>query len=143
VLTAVPPILPEIVANPQQVMQVFLNIISNARYALNEKYPDPHEDKVLEILAERIEGDGGPCVRMTFRDRGTGIPADLMDKVITPFFTTKPGAKGTGLGLSICAGIVSDHGGKLALESVEGEFTKVTVDLPVAGGGNGQDPRHR
>jgi C4-dicarboxylate-specific signal transduction histidine kinase len=143
VLTAVPPILPEIVANPQQVMQVFLNIISNARYALNEKYPDPHEDKVLEILAERIEGDGGPCVRMTFRDRGTGIPADLMDKVITPFFTTKPGAKGTGLGLSICAGIVSDHGGKLALESMEGEFTKVTVDLPVAGGGNGQDPRHR
>jgi signal transduction histidine kinase len=143
VLTAVPPILPEIVANPQQVMQVFLNIISNARYALNEKYPGPHEDKILEIRAEPAEGDGGPCVRMTFRDRGTGIPADLMDKVIAPFFTTKPGAKGTGLGLSICAGIVSDHGGKLALESVEGEFTKVTVDLPVAGGGNGQDPRHR
>ncbi len=143
VLTAVPPLLPQIVANPQQIMQVFLNIISNARYALNEKYPGPHEDKILEILAEPAEGDGEPCVRMTFRDRGTGIPASLMDKVIAPFFTTKPGGKGTGLGLSICAGIVSDHGGKLALESVEGEFTKVTVDLPVAGGGNGQDPRHR
>jgi C4-dicarboxylate-specific signal transduction histidine kinase len=142
VLTAVPSILPQVVANPQQIMQVFLNIISNARYALNEKFPGPHEDKILEILAEPAEGDGGPCVRMTFRDWGTGIPADLMDKVITPFFTTKPGGKGTGLGLSICVGIVSDHGGKLALESAEGEFTKVTVDLPVAGGGNGQDPRH-
>jgi signal transduction histidine kinase len=143
VLTAVPSILPEIVANPQQVMQVFLNIISNARYALNERYLGPHEGKILEIRAEPAEGDGGPCVRMIFRDRGTGIPADLMGKVIAPFFTTKPGAKGTGLGLSICAGIVSDHGGKLGLESVEGEFTEVTVDLPVAGGGNGQDPRHR
>jgi signal transduction histidine kinase len=80
---------------------------------------------------------------MAFRDRGTGIPANLMDKLIAPFFTTKPGGKGTGLGLSICAGIVSDHGGKLALESVEGEFTEVTVDLPVTGRGNGQDPRHR
>jgi C4-dicarboxylate-specific signal transduction histidine kinase len=142
VIIAVPSILPQIVANPHQIMQVFLNIISNARYALNEKYPGPHEDKALEIVADPAEGDGGPCVRMTFRDRGTGIPANLMDKVIAPFFTTKPGGKGTGLGLSICAGIVSDHGGKLALESVEGEFTKVTVDLPVAGGGNGQDPRH-
>jgi signal transduction histidine kinase len=143
VLTAVPPILPQVVANPQQIMQVFLNIISNARYALNQKYPGPHEDKVLEIRAEAAEADGGPRVRMAFRDRGTGIPANLMDKLIAPFFTTKPGGKGTGLGLSICAGIVSDHGGKLALESVEGEFTEVTVDLPVTGRGNGQDPRHR
>lgn len=142
-LTAVPSVLPPIVANPQQIMQVFLNIISNARYALNEKYPGPHEDKILEIVAEPAEGDIGTCVRTTFRDWGTGIPAKLMDKVITPFFTTKPGTKGTGLGLSICAGIVSDHGGKLSLESVEGEFAKVTVDLPVAEGGDGQDPRHR
>jgi signal transduction histidine kinase len=143
VLTTVPSILPQIVANPQQIMQVFLNIISNTRFALNQKYPGRHEDKILEIRAEPAEGDGGPRVRITFRDRGTGIPANLMDKVIAPFFTTKPGGKGTGLGLSICAGIVSDHGGKLALESVEGEFTEVTVDLPVTGGGNGQDPRHR
>lgn len=143
VLTSLPSVLPQIVANPQQIMQVFLNVLSNARYALNERYPGPHENKILEILAETAEGDGGPCVRMTFRDWGTGIPANLMDKIITPFFTTKPGGKGTGLGLSICSGIVSDHGGKLGVESVEGEFTKVTVDLPVAEGGDGQDPRHR
>jgi C4-dicarboxylate-specific signal transduction histidine kinase len=142
VLTSLPSVLPQIVANPQQIMQVFLNILSNARYALNEKYPGSHEDKILEILAEPAEGEGGPCVRMTFRDLGTGIPANLMDKVVAPFFTTKPGGKGTGLGLSICSGIVSDHGGNLSLESVEGEFTKVSVDLPAAGGGNGQDSRH-
>src|SRR5512134_948050 len=142
VLTSLPSFLPQIVANPQQIMQVFLNIISNARYALNERYPGPHDDKILEILAEPVEADGGPCVRMIFRDWGTGIPACLVDKVIAPVFTTKPGSKGTGLGLSICTGIVSDHGGKLSLESAEGEFTKVTVDLPAAGGGNGQDSRH-
>jgi signal transduction histidine kinase len=69
-------------------------------------------------------------VRTLFLDHGTGIPKDIMDKVMNPFFTTKPRSKGTGLGLSISQGIINDHGGKLKIESIEGEFTKVTVILP-------------
>ncbi len=129
-LTAVPSDLPEIVANPQQIQQVFMNLISNARYALNQKYPGAHDDKILEIRGERIVVDGGTRVRLTFRDTGTGIPAELIDKVVEPFFSTKPGGRGTGLGLSICNGIVCDHGGTLRIESFEGESTSVTVDLP-------------
>ena len=129
-LTAVPPDLPGIVANPQQIQQVFMNLISNARHALNEKYPGAHDGKILEIRGERIVVDGAARVRVTFRDTGTGIPAGLLDKVVEPFFSTKQSGRGTGLGLSICNGIVNDHGGTLGIESVEGEFTSVTVDLP-------------
>lgn len=129
-LTAVPSDLPEIVANPQQIQQVFMNLISNARYALNRKYPGAHDGKILEIRGERIVADGGTRVRMTFRDTGTGIHAELIDKVVEPFFSTKPSGQGTGLGLSVCNGIICDHGGSLAIESVDGVFTSVTVDLP-------------
>ena len=129
-MTAVPSDLPEIVANPQQIQQVFMNLISNARYALNQKYPGVHEDKILEIRGERTVADGGTRVRLTFRDTGTGIPAGLIEKVVDPFFSTKPSGQGTGLGLSICNGIIRDHGGTLRIKSVEGEFTSVTVDLP-------------
>jgi signal transduction histidine kinase len=80
---------------------------------------------------------------MAFRDRGTGIAAHLLDKVVEPFFTTKPRGEGTGLGLSISHGIVSDHGGRLSIESVEGEFTKVVIDLPARESGHGENPRHR
>lgn len=126
----IPTDLPEIVANPQQVQQVFLNIISNARYALNKKYAGTHENKKLEVSAEKMPIDGLPYVRITFYDRGCGIPADIIDKVMNPFFSTKPSGHGTGLGLSISHGLVKDHGGRLMMESKEGKFTKVMVDLP-------------
>lgn len=122
--------LPEIIAHPQQIQQVFLNIISNARYALNQKYPGMHDNKILEITGEEITVNNHPYVKVTFYDHGTGIPANIIDKVMNPFFTTKPVGKGTGLGLSISHGIVSEHGGKLTIDSVEGKYTKVTISLP-------------
>jgi signal transduction histidine kinase len=140
---AVPGDLPDVVAIPQQIQQVFMNLISNARYALNEKYPGAHEDKVLEIRGERIAVDGVPFVRVTFRDQGIGIPADLVQKVMAPFFTTKPGAKGTGLGLSISHGILYGHGGRLAIESVEGEFTNLILELPAREDSHGENSRRR
>ena len=140
---AMPGDLPDVVAHPQQIQQVFMNLVSNARYALNEKYPGAHEDKVLEIVGERIAVDGVPFVRVTFRDRGIGIPADLVQKVMAPFFSTKPAGKGTGLGLSISHGIVNDHGGRLAIESAEGEFTNVIVELPAREDGHGENSRRR
>jgi signal transduction histidine kinase len=127
----IPPHLPRIKAVRRQIQQVFLNILSNARYALNQKYPGAHENKILKISCEMIEMEGRRYIRTTFYDHGTGIPADVLDKICNPFFSTKPPGEGTGLGLSISHGIIRDHEGKLWFESVEGEYTKVTVDLPV------------
>ncbi len=126
----VPQKLPEIVANRQLIQQVFVNVINNARYALNQKYPSTHSNKILEISGEEITIDHCPYIKITICDHGTGIPARIRDKVMNPFFTTKPTGKGTGLGLSISHGIVKDHGGKLFIKSVEGEYTKLIIILP-------------
>ncbi len=118
-------------ARPQEIEQVFLNIINNSRYALNEKYPQGGECKSLDIDVSMIPDNGNAIIRACFTDHGPGIPPHVMDKVINPFFSTKPKGKGTGLGLSISHRIVENHGGRLAIESGEGEYTKVTVELPV------------
>ncbi|WP_274427674.1 PAS domain S-box protein [Desulfosarcina sp. BuS5] len=125
--------LPKIIANPQQIQQVFLNLIINARYALNQKYSGTHENKILEILGEEATIDDCPYVRAIFQDNGIGIPANEIKKVINPFYSTKPTGIGTGLGLSISHGIISDHGGYIRIESTEGEFTRVIIDLPASG----------
>lgn len=127
----VPSNLPPVNVNYQQIEQVFLNIVINARYALNQKYPDTHKDKILGIHAESITVTDSPCVRITFHDRGEGIQKKILDKIVDPFFSTKPMHIGTGLGLSISHGIISNHGGRIKFESVEKEFTKVIIDLPV------------
>ncbi|MEW6442935.1 MAG: ATP-binding protein [bacterium] len=123
--------LPEIRAQAQQIQQVFLNVLSNARYALNKRYPISHEDKVLEIRGELAQSKGQEWVRTVFRDRGIGIPENVLDKVCDPFFSTKPRGEGTGLGLSVSYGIVRDHEGSLQINSVEGSYTEVLIDLPV------------
>ncbi len=135
----IPRDLPAIFVHPQQIQQVFLNILSNARYALNKKYHGKGitGDKVLEILAKEIAIDNQPHVKLTFYDHGTGIPSDIRKKIMSPFFTTKPRGEGTGLGLSISYNIIKDHGGKLMIDSVEGKFTKVIVILPAKGNTNG------
>ena len=122
--------LPNVLANSQQLEQVFLNIIYNARDALNMKYPGADAGKILEILGQQVIVNGNPHVRVTFHDHGIGIPAHTRHKVIQRFFSTKPRGLGTGLGLSISHGIVVDHGGSLVVESAKGEFTKVHILLP-------------
>lgn len=128
----IPADLPEITAIHGHIEQVFLNIISNARYALNEKYPGIHEDKILRITGEKIEVEDLPFIRITFFDHGTGISPENMHKVMNPFFSSKPANMGTGLGLSISHAIVSNHGGKLMIKSVKGEFTMISIELPVS-----------
>jgi|WetSurMetagenome_2_1015567.scaffolds.fasta_scaffold01492_8 two-component system, NtrC family, sensor kinase len=122
--------LPEVNVNVQQIQQCFINIISNARYALNEKYPGRHKDKLLEITAEKVIISDHPYVRIVFHDQGVGISPRELPLLTKPFFTTKPIGKGTGLGLSITDRIITDHGGFLSFESLKGEFTKVIIDLP-------------
>jgi PAS domain S-box-containing protein len=123
--------LPQIMVQAHEIEQVFINIISNARYALNQKYPEPHDDKLLEINSRLIEKDHCKYVRVTFLDHGPGIPANIIDKVRNPFFSTKIEGKRTGLGLSISHGIVENHEGKLTIDSIEGQFTRIHVDLPL------------
>lgn len=123
--------LPMIRANSNEIQQVFLNIISNARYALNQRFPEYHKDKILEIRGETVKINGREYVRITFYDSGTGIPENILDKISNPFFSTKPHGDGTGLGLSISYGIIKNHKGKLRFDSVEGKYTKVIVDLPM------------
>ncbi len=135
--------LPKVIAQSQQIEQVFLNIISNARYALNQKYPKNHEAKILDITGESIINNGQQFVKLTFYDRGTGISSKNLDKIVNPFFSTKPANIGTGLGLSISHGIVNDHGGKLDIDSMESKYTKIIIELPVKGRSNGKSTRYR
>ena len=122
--------LPRVFCVPQEIQQVFLNLISNARDALNRKFADSGGDKRLEIVADIDESDGNRWVRVAFKDNGTGIPNDIRDKVMSPFFTTKAKGKGTGLGLSISQDIISSNGGLLTIDSEVGRSTTVAVRLP-------------
>lgn len=125
------PGLPKVRCRSQRIQQVFLNLISNARDALNARYPEDDPNKRLIIRIEQIEKEGRAYVRTTFHDQGEGIPVHNLSRVFTPFFTTKKPGEGTGLGLSVSYGIIQDHHGDIQVESVEGEYTIFRVDLPV------------
>jgi PAS domain S-box-containing protein len=128
----IPKRIPRIKVRGHQIQQVFLNIISNARYALNQKFSEPHENKVIEIKGDTVDANGKQYVRVIFFDQGTGISGDILGRICDPFFSNKPLGEGTGLGLSISQAIIKDHGGILYFDSVEGEYTSVIIDLPVA-----------
>lgn len=120
----------KILADFQQIEQVFLNILNNARYALNQKHSHAHPKKNLIIHGGEETVDDILYLVITFIDYGTGIPSTILDKIYNPFFSTKPSGIGTGLGLAISHGIITDHGGKLIFESHYGDYTKVDVLLP-------------
>ncbi len=132
-LVDIPEDLPPINGNVQQLMQVFLNIMNNARYALNEKYPEPNREKIIKITASTEVVDGQEQVQVVFYDQGVGIPSKFIDKIANPFFSTKPAGSGTGLGMAISYGIVKDHAGKMTIESQEKHFTAITFHFPVGG----------
>ena len=115
----------------QKIQQVCINILSNALFALNMKYPSACEDKILEITGMTVVDDERSYLRVVFYDRGCGISEEVVGKICNPFFTTKPTGHGTGLGLSISHNIIKELGGRLLFESRLGEFTKVMVDLPL------------
>ncbi len=123
--------LPFVRGSFNQIEQVFINLLSNARHALNQKYPSLHEDKTLLIRTDQVEENGRKYVRVEFHDKGIGIPEEDMDKIFNPFFTSKEQGQGTGLGLSISFNIIQEHKGTIRFDSKEGEYTKVTIDLPI------------
>lgn len=122
--------LPFLYANPKQLQQVFLNLLSNARYALNQKYTGTDPEKTIIIKTEKVGMEGKSYVRTTVTDFGEGIPEEIIDNIFDPFFSSKKPGEGTGLGLSISHGLVKDFNGYLHVESRLGEYTTMIVDLP-------------
>ena len=115
--------------------RVFLNIVGNACYAIEEKgrtLGDSQESyaPTLWLRTERQED----TVEIRIRDNGGGIPPDVIEKIFNPFFTTKPSDKGTGLGLSLSNDIVREHGGSITPVSSPGEYTEMIISIPVSGG---------
>lgn len=122
--------LPLVRGHYQQLQQILMNLITNACHALNQKYPgsDPNKRMIIEMNVH--EDDDRLWARTSITDYGVGIPAEIIDKVCDPFFTTKPQGVGTGLGMSISHGIVTSHNGRMLLSSKPGAWTRVIVDLP-------------
>jgi two-component system, NtrC family, sensor kinase len=115
---------------PQDVTRVFLNLFGNGFYAANKRRLGAKEAGFRPLIKVTTR-DLGEMVEVKVRDNGTGIPADVRDKLFQPFFTTKPTGEGTGLGLSISYDIVTQqHGGTIEVESEPGSFTEFTVRLP-------------
>ncbi|MBU1234610.1 MAG: PAS domain S-box protein [Proteobacteria bacterium] len=116
--------------NAQQIQQVLLNVLSNARYALNKRFPKQHPQKKIFISSEKVLIEDKTYIRLTITDNGTGIEQDIIDRVFDPFYSTKPKGEGTGLGLSISHGLIHDNKGFLRIKSEFGSFTSVIIDLP-------------
>jgi two-component system, NtrC family, sensor kinase len=119
--------LPKVIGDPNQLEQVFLNLLSNAKDAMDLR----EGKKALNISSYQIEEQGTPAVVVSVRDTGIGIREENLSKIMEPFFTTKPVGKGTGLGLSLCFGIVEAHGGRLDIKSDYGKGTEVKVIIPL------------
>ena len=127
----VPEDLPKVICRSQQIQQVLMNLMTNARDALNDRYQGYDGDKRMAVTARQIEKEGMRWIRITVEDHGPGIPPNIQKRMFDPFFTSKPRERGTGLGLSISHGIAKEHGGHLTFEAEPGEFTRFHVDLPL------------
>jgi nitrogen fixation/metabolism regulation signal transduction histidine kinase len=119
--------LPPLEADKDQLAQVLLNLVENARDAITGR-----EGGTITITTKL--GDAADRVELAVEDNGPGVPADLKDRVFAPYFTTKQGKGGTGLGLAIVHRIVSDHGGRITVADAPGSGARFAVELPLVQG---------
>ena len=113
--------IPDLLVDPDQIQQVFINIILNAAEAMT---------KGGSLTIRNALSQDGTSVVVSFADTGPGIPDAMREKIFDPFYTTKE--HGTGLGLSISYGIVEQHGGEISVDSIVGKGSTFTIDLPIA-----------
>ncbi len=125
--------LPDINCCAQQIRQVLMNLLTNARDALNARYSGSDENKKLRVSAEATQRNGQPWVRITVEDHGIGIREDLLPRLFDPFFTTSMRSEHAGIGLSVCLAIVKEHRGDIWFETQPGEYTRAIVELPAGG----------
>ncbi len=118
--------LPVVLADGHQVQQVLLNLINNARQAI-----EAHQAAGRITITTETSGQS---VHIHIQDNGPGIPPENLKRIFDPFFTTKEVGKGTGLGLSLCYGLIKEHGGNIAVTSQPGQGAMFTIDLPATEG---------
>ncbi|MDJ0837827.1 MAG: ATP-binding protein [Acidobacteriota bacterium] len=113
---------------PAELSLVFINLIDNGCHAVvaKRKASGKSEPGSMEITGRLLDGE----IVLSFCDQGTGIPETIVNKVFEPFFTTRPPGMGTGLGLYTCYNIMKRHGGRITVESIEGEGSTFTLYLP-------------
>ncbi len=120
------PAMPAIIADPNQLMQVFLNLLLNAEQAIREN----REKGTIRVRM----GRNPDSVWIVFQDDGPGIAPENLPHIFDPFFTTKRPGRGTGLGLSICKTLLREHGGNIEAATSPGEGAIFTITLPVGAG---------
>ena len=113
----------------QDISRVLLNLYNNAFDAMNEKMKDETTGYAPVVKVQSLQT--GNNIEVIITDNGNGIPANIIDKIFQPFFTTKPTGQGTGLGLSLSYDIVKAHNGTLSVDSIVGECSVFTISLPV------------
>lgn len=114
---------------PPDIGRVLLNLFNNAFWAVSEKKKQIGEgyEPAVTVRTQKLKDK----VEILIRDNGIGIPSHVIDKILQPFFTTKPSGQGTGLGLSLSYDLVKVHGGELKVESTEGEGARFIILLPI------------
>lgn len=118
--------------NPTHFQQILLNLLSNARHALNSKYPEADVKKKIEVSGKVLNPqERERMISVSVTDFGTGIKNDILSEVFEPFFSTKHPSEGTGLGLTVSRQLLLENNGDIEIESTENKFTKVTVFIPV------------
>jgi signal transduction histidine kinase len=125
------PEVPLVHADRQQVRQIFLNLLTNASDAM------PQGGTLTLGVTPALLEAGVSAVVLTFTDTGPGIASEHMERVMEPFFTTKPDGKGTGLGLAICRRIMQEHHGTMTMSSTLGAGTTICLTLPTTQRRNG------
>jgi signal transduction histidine kinase len=135
------PNVPKVNVVSSDIGRVILNLVNNAFYACTERSRSAcaERDRITldrgiktynpEVIVSSKQTDQG--IELSVKDNGGGIPEQVRDKIFQPFFTTKPTGKGTGLGLSLSYDIIKAHGGKLTLESSEGDGTLFSIQIPI------------
>jgi len=126
--------LPLVLADSNQLQQVFLNLLANAVDAMpagGDLYVQTAIDEVSDSELGRAHSDLGPCVAVSIRDTGQGIAEEYLGRIFDPFFTTKEVGRGTGIGLAVCSQIIHAHGGSIAVQSHPREGSTFTIRLPL------------
>lgn len=132
--------LPPVMADADRLEQVFINLLINARDAIEARWPGPAAQKGDRRITLQT-GLAGANVRIEVRDTGAGVDAEILDKIFEPFFTTKQVGKGTGLGLSISYRIIHDFGGRIEAVADQDSGACFVIYLPAAGQSTGEAMR--
>lgn len=136
--------MPEVIGEPSQIEQVLLNLVGNARDAMDEKESRlvgaESRGRYRKRLEIGLERQGNHEVRLWIADNGIGMNDSVCEHIFQPFWTTKSIGKGTGLGLSISYGIIAKHGGRIEVDSIPGEGTTFSIYLPMVRPGRKTGP---